>query len=392
MVALVAPGAASATSTWSKNLYVARAFMYQDPYANACTAAATMIMLNTIAAAGSGGDAFAWTPSRVKLDPDPANLRDMLSILTFERANDTLRSASTGSDPHGWRNALNAFGWGTAAMTDPAKRVYDDREYRTFGGAVRAAVKSIARYSMPVGILGWAGGHAQVMTGYVVTGADPRVSDAFTVQAVYLSDPLHQNRTVNRKISVTALRSGAAADPVPGLPRDRQPVRRPVDGRHHAELGGTGARTVRVVPPLGDHPADPGRRRPRSTRRRARRRPDPTPTPSPTSSQDPTPTPPTQADAIPSPSDTPTPAPTEAPTPAPTDTPARPKTPPPTETPPRRSQPPPAPDPTPIAGSGRHGTVRIAGGIGRALTGADRGIRVLRDPGLSAGRTVVIGR
>ena len=61
---------------------------------------------------------------------------------------------------------------------------------------------------MPVGILGWAGGHAQVMTGYVVTGADPRVSNAFTVRSVFLSDPLHANGTVNRRISIDGFRSG----------------------------------------------------------------------------------------------------------------------------------------------------------------------------------------
>ncbi len=202
------PGATSAASTWSKNLFVAKAFLYQDPYSNACTAAAAMMMLNTIAYRGSGGDGFVWQPNRVKLDPDPANRTDMLSILAFARAHDTLRAASRGSDPHGWRNALNAYGWGEEAMTDPALRVYDDREYRTFNGAVRAAVKSIARRSMPVGILGWAGGHAQVMTGYVVTGADPRVSNDFTVRAVFLSDPLHANGTVNRRISIDGFRSG----------------------------------------------------------------------------------------------------------------------------------------------------------------------------------------
>jgi hypothetical protein len=337
---LVAPGAASAATTWSRNLYVASAFLYQDPYANACTAAATMIMLNTIAARGTGGDGFAWTPSRVKLDPDPANRQDMLSILAFERANDTLRSASHGSDPHGWRNALNAFGWGQDAMTDPARRVYDDREYRTFGGAVRAAVKSIARYSMPVGILGWAGGHAQVMTGYVVTGADPRVSDAFTVQAVYLTDPLRQNRTVNRKISLKALRSGPLRtrfqayretdspfdDPwTAGTLRSSvAPVRGPSEWYHRWVI----IRPIRAGIPAVDPTPSPSPD------------PAPTPTPDPTASQDPTPTPEAQAGAIPSPTEAPTPAPTEAPTPTPARTPA------PTEAPtPEPATP--APDPTP---------------------------------------------
>ena len=181
----------------------------------------------------------------------------MVSILSFSRANDTLEAGARGTDPHGWRNALNAYGWGRDAMTDPAKRVYDDRAYRSFDGAVRAAVKAIARRSMPVGILGWAGGHAQVITGYVVTGADPGASDDFTVRYVYLSDPLASNGTVNRRLSVDKLRSGPAADPVPGLPQDRQPVRRPVDGRDHPELRRAQPRAVRVVWPVGRPAADP---------------------------------------------------------------------------------------------------------------------------------------
>ena len=47
------------------------------------------------------------------------------------------------------------------------------------------------------------------MTGYVVTGADPRVSDSFTVVSVYLSDPLRRNRIVNWRINWASLRSGA---------------------------------------------------------------------------------------------------------------------------------------------------------------------------------------
>ena len=95
------------------------AFLYQDPYYTACTAASTMFMLNTIAYRDTGGNGFAWTPYRVKSNKaDTADYRDMTSILAFARRNDTLRSTSAGSDPHGWRNALNHYGWGRDAMTD----------------------------------------------------------------------------------------------------------------------------------------------------------------------------------------------------------------------------------------------------------------------------------
>ena len=205
----VASPAAGAT-TWTRNLWVAEAFLYQDPYSNACTAAATMFMLNTIAYRGTGGPGFAWTPYRIKDNEDPSDKRDMTSILAFARKHDTLDAEGRGSDPHGWRNALNFHGWGDAAMRDPSLMPYVDRAYASFDGAVKAAVKAIARRRMPVGLLAWAGRHAYVMTGYAVTGADPSVSSQFTVQAVYLSDPLRADDLVNRKVTIDALRSGAS--------------------------------------------------------------------------------------------------------------------------------------------------------------------------------------
>ena len=98
-------GHAAASTTWSKNLFVAKAFVYQDPYYTACTAASAMHMLNTIAYRGTGGYGFRWTPYTVKKSSNPDQLRDMTSILAFERRNDTLRSASAGAGPHGWRSA-----------------------------------------------------------------------------------------------------------------------------------------------------------------------------------------------------------------------------------------------------------------------------------------------
>ena len=203
------PAPAQASATWSRNLHVPSAMVYQDPYFTACTAASVMTMLNTIAGRGTGGEGFGWVPFRVKNSAIQAETRDMTSILAFERSRDTLRSTSAGSDAHGWRNALNYYGWGLEAMTDPARMVYQDRAYRSFTGAIKAAVKAIARFGMPVGVLGWAGGHAQILTGYVVVGEDPAVSDAFVVQSVYLSDPLRRNRILNLRVNVTSLRSGS---------------------------------------------------------------------------------------------------------------------------------------------------------------------------------------
>ena len=157
----------------------------------------------------------------------------MLSILALRAGERHARGRrARGSDPHGWRNALNAYGWGREAMTDPAKRVYDDRAYRTFDGAVQAAVKAIARRSMPVGSPRLGRRSRPGDDGLRGHGRRSAASsNDFTVRSVYLSDPLHANGTVNRRLSMDKLRSGPLRDPVPGLPRDRQPVRRPVDGR-----------------------------------------------------------------------------------------------------------------------------------------------------------------
>jgi hypothetical protein len=338
------PGAASAATTWSRNLFTSGALVFQDPYYTACTAAAVMTMLNTIAHRGTGGQGFSWTPSRVKSGVDDD--RDMVSILAFERANDTLRASSAGSDAHGWRNALNQFGWGPEAMTDPAKRVYDDRAYATLGGALRAAVRAIARREMPVGILAWAGGHAQVMTGYVVTGDDPRVSSDFTVTHVYLSDPLRKSDLVNRRLSVRQLREGALTYRFQRYresdsPYDDRLTAGVIASAVHPDRGASEwyRRWVVILPIRSGLPTpDPD--------------PDPTPTP------EPTPTPDATPDLNPTPTPEPTPeaaAPEPAPTPTPTPTPASASTPTPTATPVDEPAVPPEPtvasepEPTPAA-------------------------------------------
>ncbi|HLO36426.1 MAG TPA: hypothetical protein VK194_10105, partial [Candidatus Deferrimicrobium sp.] len=203
------PARVNAADVWTVNLFTSRAFLYQNPYATACTAASTMIMLNVIAYAHTGGDGFRWTPYRIKNNTaNRSDVRDMTSILWFARSHDTLSLSGSGSDGHGWRNALNYYGWGSKAMTDPTLSVYDDLEYTSYDAAVHAAVVAIARFRMPVGIVSWAGRHAQVMTGYVVTGEDPAVSDAFVVRYVYLSDPLYSDHYVNLRLTNNSFKAG----------------------------------------------------------------------------------------------------------------------------------------------------------------------------------------
>ena len=287
------PAPAQASATWSRNLHVPSAMVYQDPYFTACTAASVMTMLNTIAGRGTGGEGFGWVPFRVKNSAIQAETRDMTSILAFERSRDTLRSTSAGSDAHGWRNALNYYGWGLEAMTDPARMVYQDRAYRSFTGAIKAAVKAIARFGMPVGVLGWAGGHAQVLTGYVVVGEDPAVSDAFVVQSVYLSDPLRRNRILNLRVNIEepAQRQPCAT----GSRRTARPTARIATRSAAALLPGSVAasrgpsewyrRWVLVLPVRNGLPnRTPNPTPTPTTRRRIRRpsRPEPTRRPNPT--------------------------------------------------------------------------------------------------------------
>jgi hypothetical protein len=289
------PGPVGAATVWRLNLFRSAGVVYQDPYYSACTAAAAMMMLNFMAVAGTGGDGFIWTLYRTRHSPDPAQNRDMASMMVFERRHDTLSTRSGGSDPHGWRNALNDYGWGPQAMTDPRRMVYDDLRFSSFDDALKTAVRAIAQFRKPVGMMGWAGHHAQVISGYVVTGEDPATSSNFTVNAVYLSDPLRSDRIVNKLVSREQLRSGSL--------RLRFQTYRETDSPFDdAFTPGFVRSSVRsmasewyrrwvIVAPIRDGLAPPT--------------PDPTPTPTPTPPPDPTPT--TAPTSTPTATPTPTP-------------------------------------------------------------------------------------
>ena len=156
-------------------------------------------MLNFIASKGTKGSGFRWTKSTSYTTEE--------NILAWERAHDTLRATSKGTDPHGWRNGLNYYGWNsyTAAST----RVYQDLAYTSYDSAVKAAVTAMAKYGKPVGILGQAGGHAQIMNGYEVVGLNPATSYNFSVVAVYLTDPLGRDGLRNAKISNANFKGGS---------------------------------------------------------------------------------------------------------------------------------------------------------------------------------------
>jgi hypothetical protein len=213
-----APTAASTPRTWSLDLYYTGAQRWQDPDYTACTAAATLSMLNTIAHDGTGAG-LVWKPT--------TSYSVQGSILSYERAHMTMLESSAGTDPHGWRNALNYYGWGSIDAG-----VYVDTAYGSFDAAAKAAVSAIARTGKPVGILGWAGGHAQFITGYTVTGADPATgSTAFTVVGVRLTDPLRADGYRDTNVTVAQWKSGNLKLRFRAYTQTDSPYRDPIDGR-----------------------------------------------------------------------------------------------------------------------------------------------------------------
>jgi hypothetical protein len=161
---------------WTLDLFDPSAERWQDPDMKACTAASTLSMLNTALDAVPAG--MVWHPT--------TSFEEQEEILSYERDHMTMSQWSAGSDPHGWRNALNYFGWGSMQAG-----VYVDSSYSSLEAAARATVSAIAINNKPVGILAHAGGHAQFVTGYRVIGDDPRTGSAnFRVQGIYLTDPL----------------------------------------------------------------------------------------------------------------------------------------------------------------------------------------------------------
>ena len=188
----------------SLNLFVSSGFRFQDTNYYACTATSAQDMLNFIDLADRGGTGFRWMMSL------SATRRD--AILAWERTHDTL-AGGNGSDPHGWRNALNYYGWGSATLYTN-ERVYEDYAFSSYARAVKAAVRAMIRYRKPVGIAAWRGTHAHMLTGYDGLQGDPfardaagKYTNAFSIAAVYLTDPLKASAVVNKRITYWALGS-----------------------------------------------------------------------------------------------------------------------------------------------------------------------------------------
>lgn len=193
-----------APNTWTMDVYNVRGAVYQDPDPTACTAATAQMALNMTALAQTGqagpvrlsgskavrfpgGPDFKWTVSTWR--------KTTSTLLAYERATTSTKPV-VGSDPHGERNALNYYGWGSLDAG-----VYKDMAFGTFDAAAKATVTSIATTGKPVIVFGINGQHAQLVTGFTATGSDPRVSTEFSLVSVKLTDPLlreyHRDTTLS---------------------------------------------------------------------------------------------------------------------------------------------------------------------------------------------------
>jgi hypothetical protein len=201
------PAVAAGSDTYQFDLYGSRGVLYQDPDYTACVATASEMMLNMtiyqedLSYLSSSNEVFQ-QPIRWHQDTSYAKQEEMLA---YARANMTMLTTSAGTDPHGWRNILNNYGWGNIHAG-----VYRDSSYASLDLAAAAVVTALARHDRPVGILARAGQHAQLVTGYVVSGADPAVSDGFTVVGVYVTDPLQSMAMRDTYVPIATWRSGAS--------------------------------------------------------------------------------------------------------------------------------------------------------------------------------------
>ena len=204
--------------TWTFDVHDAGTDRWQDPDYTGCTAASTESMLNTIAHNGSTSG-FVWQPT--------TSYSTQESILAFEREHMTMLTSSAGTDPHGWRNALNYYGWGSVDAG-----VYRDSAYSSFEAAAMAAVSAIAMHHEPVGILARSGSHGQVVTGYEVTGADPRTgSTDFSIVGVNLTDPLQSVGYRDTWIAIADWRSGGSWVRFSQYLQNDSPYQDPIDGQ-----------------------------------------------------------------------------------------------------------------------------------------------------------------
>ena len=219
--------AAAGPVTRTLDVYDPRAALWQDPDKLACTSAAAQMMLNLVAyeataeyfaparqPRGRAGSTLA--PRHVAPD-DGVDAR--LRALEHDDARVVRRVRSTRLAQ---RPQLLRLGLGQG-------RGVRGSAYPSFDEAARAVVVALAE-SRPVGILARAGGHAQLVTGFVVSGEDPRAGGEFTILGVYVTDPLLSAGMRDAFVSLDTWRSGASTIRFAPYLQADSPFRDAIDG------------------------------------------------------------------------------------------------------------------------------------------------------------------
>jgi hypothetical protein len=230
MTILAGQASTPAKDTYTYNLYVTKAVRFQNPDLEACVAATTMTMLNTISYTN---DRPTYAPPTAQAAQPPMVWKPTVSgikqtsIFRWARAHMTQPLWSPGVDGHGWRNALNYYGWGSVSAG-----VYTDQAYGNLDLAAKATVHAIAMTDEPVGILAQSGFHAQIVTGYKVTGVDPRTGSMdFKVLGIYLTDPLRERHRANLYVSIDVWKNGPDLIRYTYYQQPDSTLRDPLDGK-----------------------------------------------------------------------------------------------------------------------------------------------------------------
>lgn len=219
LASMALPGLAAASSnTWTADVYNGSGVRWQDPDYHACAATSTLMMLNFTKASSPGATGLVWHAT--------TSYDVQENIKAYSRSHMTMVVKGTGgTDPVGWRNALNYYGWGSVNAG-----VYKIETTGTFLNAAKASVEALARTGKPVAIAGWAGGHAQIMNGYKVTGGDPKQTTDFTIQGVYITDPLHSDGYRDAYVSLATWQSGNLQVRFQAYRQTDSPYRDPITG------------------------------------------------------------------------------------------------------------------------------------------------------------------
>ena len=92
-------------------------------------------------------------------------------------------------------------------------RVYDDRAYGTFEGAMFDTIRALVKTGKPVGLLGRGGAHALMVTGYYGLTGDPFAKDTagnytnkITLGGFYVTDPLSSSKMTSKAVSWNTLK------------------------------------------------------------------------------------------------------------------------------------------------------------------------------------------